>query len=237
MPSIQDRLLKAADKAFLTRATVSAVRELGEKFRLIELEGPELRGVKWKPGDKIQVRVAALAMRTYTPVVWDAMNGRMSVLAYLHGNGPGSEWAAAMKTGMSCAFWGPSRAVNVPATDGPIVLFGDETSIGTAAALRGARAGRDDRFIFEVSSVDATRMVLESLGLPGAVLVEKGQERTENAVRAVAAADGEIGATRIWLTGRVKSMRRLSASLVMSGVSLFSLRSKPYWMEGIPGLD
>lgn len=174
MAGFTGSVMNVVDRALLTRANVSAARRLGEKFRLIELEGPELRGAKWKPGDKIQVRVGTLTVRTYTPVFWDRMTGRMSLLVYLHGNGPGSEWAESARAGMPCAFWGPSRAVDLSAVDGPVVLFGDETSIGTFAALKAVRPGAGDRFIAEVSSAGDVRQALDHFGLPGVIRWRKG---------------------------------------------------------------
>ena len=238
MASLPQTVMNAVEKALLTRADVAAVTELGARFRLIELEGSELRGAKWKPGDKIQVRLGTITFRTYTPVSWDRLNGRLSLLVYLGADGPGMQWARELRAGESCTFRGPSRAVNLPAGDGPIVFFGDETAIGTAAAIRAARPGAADRFVIEVSAATEVVAALGHFGLTDAIIVQRGPERARVAARAVASARTETDAVRVLLTGRVKSMRKLSTSLVAGGgASLRQLRSKPYWMDGIPGLD
>lgn len=238
MASLPGTIISTVEKAILSSAHIARVAPLGEGFRQIELEGDQLRDAKWRPGDKIQVRVGTFSFRTYTPVAWDAANGRLSLLVHLGAEGPGTRWAAAAKPGDQCAFHGPSRALRLPAGDEPVVLFGDETSIGTAAAIRAERPHAGDRFVFEVSDETQVAAALGHFGLADAVVIAKGPGHARAAARAVTNARAENGADRVLLTGRVKSMRKLGTSLVTNrSASLFQLRSKPYWMDGIPGLD
>jgi hypothetical protein len=54
---------------------------IGDRFRLITLEGLALAGVTWTPGQKIQIAMgSAFVARTYTPIEWDAAAGRTRIL-------------------------------------------------------------------------------------------------------------------------------------------------------------
>lgn len=102
----------------------------------IELEGPDLQGARWHPGDKLQLRLGrGLQTRTYTPLYWDAAQGRTAILAHALAAGPGSEWVRRVSPGEQVAVFGPHRSIDLsdwPAAQG--VLVGDETAMGLAAA-------------------------------------------------------------------------------------------------------
>ena len=92
-PRPPSRLSRAFVRMFMRHATASACETIGDNFRLITLEGPALAGVAWTPGQKIQIAMgSAFVTRTYTPIEWDAVAGRISILGYDHGDGPGSAW-------------------------------------------------------------------------------------------------------------------------------------------------
>jgi len=58
---------------------------------MITLSGPQLRGVGWKAGQKLQVAMGAgLSTRTYTPIDWDEAGGHARILTFVHGEGPGA---------------------------------------------------------------------------------------------------------------------------------------------------
>jgi NADPH-dependent ferric siderophore reductase len=121
-------------------ARVAAVETLSPRFRLIELEGKALRNVAWTAGEKLQVAIGSgLSARTYTPISWDAGSGRTRILTFAHGEGPGSRWAGGLREGNTCQFFGPRRSLDLSSLESPVVLFGDETSFGLAAAFREAR--------------------------------------------------------------------------------------------------
>lgn len=93
-------------------AVVSEVLPLSGHFRLIQLEGDELKEVAWTPGQKIQVHLGNLVCRTYTPIEWNSAEGRTQFVAFLHGNGPGSEWASSVRQGATCQFIGPRSSLD-----------------------------------------------------------------------------------------------------------------------------
>lgn len=118
-PRKQGRLGRMLVRLLMRRATVVAVEQVADAFRLITLEGPELAGVAWTAGQKIQIAMGSAFMaRTYTPIRWDAAAGRTDILAHAHGDGPGSAWVRGVRPGDMCDLFGPRSSLDVPAWPG-----------------------------------------------------------------------------------------------------------------------
>ncbi|WP_213978968.1 siderophore-interacting protein [Sphingomonas sp. dw_22] len=232
------RIEKTLIRWLMRPATVTAVEPLSARFRLIDLAGDALQGVVWRPGQKIQVMLGGLfTARTYTPMEWDA-RGSTRILAWSHGAGPGSDWATGLAEGDECQFFGPRRSLDVADIEGPLVLFGDETSFGLAAALTGM-SGRTPppQLLFEVSDAGECGPVLQATALGAATLVERRADSShmpdlESRITQLAQGD----ATFV-LTGRAQAIQRLNRALRMAGVGSTRLRSKAYWAPGKAGLD
>lgn len=206
---------------------MTAVETLSPHFRLIDLEGKALRGVAWMPGQKLQVMLGAgLLARTYTPMLWDAERGATRLLAYAHGDGPGSHWGSNIAPGDSVSFFGPRRSLDASGLVS-LTLFGDETSFALAAAL-----GMAARFVFEVKSAAECRPVLDALGLGNATMVERQPDDT-HLETIEAALEGE----HFILTGRASAIQRLSRTLKVRGTPSSAIRAKAYWAPGKRGLD
>lgn len=218
-------------------ARVAAVRTLSPHFRLAELEGDALRNVAWTAGQKVQVSMnSGLSARTYTPMSWDA-DGRTRILTFAHGDGPGSRWAIGLREGDTCQFFGPRRSLDLSGLAAPVVLFGDETSFGLAAALRDAPQGADAIHVFEGSDVAELRPVLEAIGLGQANLIERTSGETHlAAVEAEALRLAASGAHFI-LTGKASSIQRVGRALKAAGVVSSRIKARAYWAQGRTGLD
>ncbi len=89
MAALGQRVAEAAFGLVLKAAEVSAVRDLGP-MRLIELSGADLVDQRWTPGDKLRIHTGRFDLRTYTPISSDGASGRAELLAYVHGDGPGT---------------------------------------------------------------------------------------------------------------------------------------------------
>ncbi|MGC1293763.1 MAG: siderophore-interacting protein, partial [Alloacidobacterium sp.] len=115
-------------------ARVAAVTPIGQHFRLIDLKSNVFRKTAWNPGDKIGI--IAGGKRVYTPISIDPSTEQLRLLAFLHGGGPGSDWAASVKVSDECHFMGPRSSLALSSIIAPAVLFGDETSLAVASALQ-----------------------------------------------------------------------------------------------------
>ncbi len=220
-------------------ASVQQVRDLSRHFRWLELEGADLCGASWSAGDKVQVFLPKVGMRTYTPLAWDTARGTAQFLVYLHGTTPGAQWARGVRVGDRCQFLGPRGSLALAALRGPVVLFGDETSFAVAHALRGLRPGAQDiEQVFEVSSRAESEAVLPELGLERSAIIQRevgDVHLPELAARLQAAVTARPG-TQLVMTGRAQSIQFLRAQLRRAGVSA-EQKVKAYWSQGKTGLD
>jgi NADPH-dependent ferric siderophore reductase len=219
-------------------ARIAAVETLSPHFRLADLEGEALRNVAWTAGQKVQVSMGSgLTARTYTPMSWDAGRGRTRMLTFAHGDGPGSRWARDLSEGDTCRFFGPRRSLDLSGLESPVVLFGDETSFGLAAALRDCAQGAGAVHVFEVSDVAESRQVAEAIGLGQATLIERSANEAH-----LAAAEAEVSrlaasGAHFVLTGKASSIQRISRALKAAGVVSSRVKTKAYWALGKTGLD
>ncbi|BCJ41139.1 siderophore-interacting protein [Actinoplanes ianthinogenes] len=86
------------------------------------------RGLLWAPG-------ASTAMRSYTVRRHDPGTGEIDVDILLHGNGPGSQWAATARTGARVGFLRPESGY-LPRPDvARHLLIGDESALPAIAAI------------------------------------------------------------------------------------------------------
>ncbi len=227
-------MLGAIAGRFLFRVSrVDTVQALG-RFRRIELSGTSLREVAWRPGDKVQVFLPDIGMRTYTPLFWET-RGATAFLAYVHGETPGAAWAKNVKVGDEVSFFGPRRSIEVSDVEAPLVVFGDETSVALALALSASRPTRKVTAVLEVNERAEVRAALEACGsLLDVHLVERagGNTHLPVAVEHVrsALASGAFGV----FTGRASSIQAVKQALRSLE---FASKTKAYWADGKRGLD
>lgn len=221
------------DRVFFHQATVADVVDVAPRFRVVTLEGPALAKTTAHPGDKIQVRARGLSLRTYTPVDWDRAKGRTKLVAFVHGDGPGAAWTQSLRTGDACAFFGPRRSIALAETTEPVVLFGDETSIGVAASLAALR-GDDAHVVLEASSREAVAPVLDAMSIPRATVCPRGDDHLRDAAERIAAV--ATRASSIVLTGRAASIVAVRDHLRSLGAPP-PFKAKTYWAEGRAGID
>jgi ferric-chelate reductase (NADPH) len=219
-------------------ARVAAVETLSPHFRLAELQGEALKDVAWTAGQKVQVSIGSgLSARTYTPISWDGGRGSTRMLTFAHGEGPGSRWASGLREGDMCHFFGPRRSLDLSSLEAPVVLFGDETSFGLAAALREGPQAHGIIPVFEVSDIAESQAVLEAIGLGQSSLIGRAADDGH-----LAATEAEMllfapSAAQFVLTGKASSIQRMSRALKAAGVGSSRLKTKAYWAPGKTGLD
>ncbi len=225
MASAKALLGAVAGRFIFRHGAATSITRLSEHFTRLDVEGKELEGAPFVPGDKVQVFLPGEGMRTYTPVTWDA--GRTWFVGYAHGEGPGSKWLREVKQGDEVAMFGPRRSIDVSGLSGPLVVVGDETSVAVAVSLTRARANIS--VLLEATSPDETREVARNLELVNATITARGD--LGDALLAQLA----LGATPIF-TGRAATIQALKATAKSAG-RVFGGKTKAYWAEGKRGLD
>ena len=239
MPNFGKVIGDSLKKLVFREFTVSRVTRLSEHFERIDFVCEALRGGRFSPGDKVQLACDG-GTRTYTPFSFDTARGALSVLVYLHGDGPSARWARNVNEGDRVFAFGPRGSLALAPESGPLALFGDETSFGLARALlesRGATNGLS--FVFEVTNANESRSVLDTLELPSFELVERRGEdaqltEVEARVRAVLAQDS---ARRLVFTGKAQSIQTLRKRLKIEPIAHAGQWVKAYWSPGKRGLD
>ncbi|PIA06114.1 siderophore-interacting protein [Citrobacter portucalensis] len=235
------RLETAMQKLFMRSAQVTAVEPLGERFRLITLSGDALKQMKWTPGDKIQLQLGGWVQRTYTPIDWNPLLGSTRILAYLHGDGPGADWARYLCPGDECVFFGPRGSIDLTKITSPAFVFGDETSIGLMAALHSRTSTQDGpiTYVLETASFDNTQVAIRALGLGGLQIIERqadGAHRVKIEALADKLQQTSLSATFV-LTGNAASIQPVRQFLRQRGIKASRFQNKAYWAAGKKGLD
>ena len=234
-------LVEGALLKLLTRpATVTRVEPIGDRFRLVTLGGPALCGVSWSPGQKVQIQFGGWTQRTYTPLSWDSAAGSAQLFAYAHGEGPGSDWVRSVQAGDPCMLFGPRRSLDLDALEVPGMLFGDETSLGLAHALRFSRNGTQGvDLLFETTDLATTRGALERIGLSDAELVERlpGDTHLHALEGAASSLVRAHSLKSCVLSGKATSIRHLGKHLRTLGMSSRQIQTRAYWSPGKKGLD
>lgn len=230
-------LLRTIRRLIMREAMVSRCEDLGNKLRLISLEGPQLRGVEWQPGQKVQIAFGASFMtRTYTPIEWDAGAGRTRILAYAHGDAPGSRWTSNATPGDRCDLLGPRSSLDVgQVPSSPLALFGDETSLALGYALRSG--GHSLSCFFEVTDVVEVRQAVDRVGLFEVELFGREQDDTHLAAMEARLASLADGGAAFVLTGRAPAIQRWRQTLRRLDVPSSRVITKAYWSPGKTGLD
>lgn len=234
------RLEGAIARLFMKSATVSECQVLSEQFRLVTLRDPALQGVKWTPGQKVQVALGGWTNRTYTPLCWNTEEGRTQLLLFLHGDTPGAGWGRALKVGDSCTLFGPRDSLDLSTLGRPALLLGDETSFALAHSLRSTLQGsKDVRFVFEVSSQEVSKSVLQHLDIADAELIERkpGDAHMSIIEEIIAASYQDKTAKSFALSGKATSIQRVSKRLRALGVPRSQIKTRAYWSPGKVGLD
>lgn len=102
----------AVEKLLFNPVTITGVEAVGESFRLLSMQGFGFQGVQWIPGQTVQIFLGNLIKRAHTPMSLDPYAGSASFLFYLHGKGPGSEWAASAKAANICQVMRPKNSID-----------------------------------------------------------------------------------------------------------------------------
>lgn len=231
MSSLKGRLLRLVGGVALRATRVDAVEALAPAYRRIHVSGPALAHAGFQPGDKVQVLLPSLDVRTYTPIAWASTS--TSFLVFLHGVAPGAGWARSVHPGDEIRFLGPQRSLAME--PGPLILVGDETSIAVAAAYTLARPGAV-RAVLEAGDPGEAERVALAVGLREPTVVPRGAgaDRYGPLVAAVLAASRSQSAS-IGITGNARLLQAVRAGGRSAGVP--SVRVKAYWAEGKVGLD
>ena len=227
-------LVRAVSDAAVNRlfrsAEVEQVTDPAPGYRIVDLTGEALRDVRWVPGQKLQLRTDGFTTRTYTPTCWDPERGTTSLLAAVHGAGPGSALVADLQAGDELRCFGPRGSIDLPKVPGTAVFVGDETSVGLALAWR--TLDRPARHCIEAQDPTATGTLLRTVGLEADVVVAGDDALASAALAALTSCPDP----HLVLTGRAQSIRAVRAAVKAELGPGVASTVKAYWDERRAGL-
>lgn len=219
-------------RVFFRTAEVSGHVLLAPSLHYITLQGEALKGVAWKAGDKIQIRLGSgLQTRTYTPIQWDPLQGSTSFVAQTLSPGPGSDWVTGAKQGDVMEFMGPRSSLALGDTAAKdVVVLGDETAFGLTLAWGAGRA------VLEVAAPEVWGPLCHAWGQSAALIAKQADDahwsRMEQSVW-----ESFSPQTHFVLAGRARTIQHFLKVLRAKGVRSDHIQTKAYWADGKTGLD
>jgi ferric-chelate reductase (NADPH) len=213
-------------------AQIAAIERIGDQFRLIDIVAKGCRGVTWQPGTKLKIGVGDNETRTYTPIAIDARSGRVRILAYIHGDSPASQWAAAVAVGDNTYTSAPGSSLNLHEFRSSAVFFGDETSFGSAKSLQFYLGADFPAYcVFEVRELQQAAAVAERLELANVTLVQICEDRShlDEVAYRLQKAMADLTTSHLVLTGNGRSIQAVRAALHASNVANIEYLVKAYW--------
>jgi ferric-chelate reductase (NADPH) len=238
--SLKTAVLGAIGSRFMAQARVDAVDIISDRFRLITLSSDKLKSATMQPTAKVRLNAGDWEMRAYTPLSFDAVAGRVQVLAYLHGDGPGSVWGRSTAPGDLTHIMGLQESLNLLGLSQPAVFFGDETSLAAAKTLQSHLApGSATRLLFEVSSQSEAQTVADRLCLRNAQYYVRQTDDAHIPIvtKAIQHALADIATSHLVLTGNGRSIQSIRASLRTGNSGVIDYHVKAYWAPGKTGLE
>ena len=207
------------------KAEVVDLQSAGDAFVLLTLQGPS--SLAFEPGDKVDVLLPGKEVRSYTPFGWDD-EGRFKLLVHRHGGAtPTMRWMRTIRVGDVVPFVGPRASLRM--IPGPVVMVGDETGLGVAAAFQGSEA-HGTTVILEVGEGVDLQPALALTGLQDATVFRRGGELRPILEAIQAAQPASFG-----LTGGKSFTDRVRKGLKDFGSEL--PKTRVYWAKGKAGMS
>ncbi len=214
---------------------VTAADYLSPRVKRLRLEG-DLGAAEYFPGYAVSFRVSNMDYRDYTPLYFDRVNGICDVVVHLHGNGPGSNFADQLQPGDRVKMVIPRGKKMYRPDVSRHFFFGDETSLGTAVALKRAAEENNQPYWGALELEEENYTVPGLLGLDAA-LADKRSGYKETALESAVdkfLVQGSDAA--FYLTGNAYSIQVFRKILKDRGVKNSQMVTQAYWSPGKRGL-
>lgn len=175
-------------------------------------------------------------MRTYTPRRFEGTSPTLDVDFVLHGEGPGSTWAAQAHVGQELILLGPGRGYQIDPDAAWYVLAGDDAALPAIETLLEAvpDTARVNVFL-EVVADDEIR------ALPGPKSAQVSwlprstgsQQAGSNLMAALSNFGWANGAGRVYVGCEAEAMRRIRKTVIeASGLDRERVVTRGYWRIG-----
>jgi len=241
MPKVAKWVADAMENVFagkFRKVNIVHVTYINPNLKKITFKG-DFKGVKFKIGQAIVVRVDDTNFRNYTPSYWSSDEGVFEVIFHLHGNGPGSLYISNLNLNDSLNISLPRGFDFYKRDYNYHFFFGDETAIGLFKSLKQAIDENDQNYI-GVLEVNPSS---ENVKLNSECMLELVPTSTHKAANAILFLENlDESIWNLWkngffyLIGNARSIQNFRKALKERGVNGKNILTQPYWMEGKIGL-
>jgi NADPH-dependent ferric siderophore reductase len=216
------------DRLFV-RGTVTATGHVTPRMRRIVIAAP---GLDWTPGQHVRVVTdGLLTRRTYSIWGYDGTSLELRVLD--HGDGPGTRWARAVRTGDEAVFRRPEGSL-VTRPSPYHVFAGDETAAVAFGPMLRALGDTPAYGVIEAGSPE-DRM---DVGLTWRYRDGAPAASSPTLVEAVRALDLPDEPGTAYVAGEARTVQAVRAHLVRDrGWPRLSVVTKPFWTPGKKGME
>jgi NADPH-dependent ferric siderophore reductase len=235
------------------RVSVQRVEQLSPRMRRVTFEGSDLATFEW-PGPAAHLKIVfpvpgstavpdydpdgprLTTIRTYTPRRFDAAAKTLDVDFVLHGEGPGSSWAAQAQAGQEVIVLGPASGYPVDAEADWYVLAGDDSALPAIETLLEAIPARASVSAFiEIPEEHEQRTLAAARAAEIRWLIR--DERKASPASALLAALSNFawpaGDGRIYVGCEADGMRRIRSAIVTAcGLDRARIVTRGYWRQG-----
>lgn len=210
--------------------------ELSPYVKKVSFTG-DLREISCQAGYAIAFRVSATEYRNYTPSWFSSAENECEIIFHLHGNGPGSDYAAGLSPG-DIVKMVPPRGRTFYRDHPYHFFFGDETTLGLYKAMQ-QEVAQHDQLYTGILELDPANVFLPGdMGLATDVLDKRRTDRAlaERLDKTLHVTGIPADAFMYYLTGNAASIQLFRSILKARGVQSRNIRTQPYWAAGKKGL-
>ncbi len=174
------------------------------------------------------------AIRTLTPLRFDTTTRELDVEIVLHGHGPLSAWAGAVRPGDRAAISGTGRGYDIDPTAAAFLIAGDESALPAITLLLAALpADADVRVILEVAGDDAHVDLPARRGTTVEWRPLATDARPGDALVAAVTAATIDPDVRVWAAGEAAAVHRIRRHLFEErGLPRAHAVIRGYWKHG-----
>ncbi|MFC7529669.1 siderophore-interacting protein [Actinoplanes sp. GCM10030250] len=221
-------------------ARVRSVGDVTSHMREIELAGPEVPRLRFRPGAHLVVRVPVgdgHARRVYT--IWGRRESVLTIRVALHDEGgPGCVWARTVAPGDRITLEPPRSKIMLDETAAFHLFVGDETGAVPLLSMRAALPG-DSVVAGVFESAGADDEMPGAHGVPSLPWVHRGRASAVASrvlLRAVQDLELPPGSGAAYVAGESDTCRLVQRHLIeQRGWSRRAIRVQPQWTPGRPG--
>jgi NADPH-dependent ferric siderophore reductase len=242
-PSLEtSALLRRLGDASLWDLEVTANLAITPSMRRIRCTAPGVADLSYLPGQDLMFAVPVpdntSFRRRYTIRSIDRPTSTMDIDIVLHGDGPGSAWAAAAQPGARIEAIGPRGKVTVDATADWHLFAGDDSALPASLAMAESLPGPDAAVVVlevdgeddqqEASTADGRAIPVHWLHRDGAA-----PDSSANLVAALQALTFPPCHGHAYLAGELRVVADMRATLIGRGFAPEQISAKPYWRAGV----